>query len=64
MAKKEITLREHLQGISHKGGSSRSPKKLAAVRENIRKALHSRFPTDPRWQPKKERKNAPVMDKN
>lgn len=53
MSKHEITLREHLAGIASKGGRSRSEAKRKAGRANIRKALHARFPNDPRWMPKK-----------
>jgi hypothetical protein len=45
----ELTLRDHLTSISRKGGVSRSKKKLEAAKRNIRRALHARMPTDPRW---------------
>lgn len=43
------TLKEHLTRISRKGGSSKSPRKLAAANENLRRAMAKRFPHDPRW---------------
>ena len=47
--KKEITLREHLKNISREGGLSKSKKKIESSKNNLKKALHARFPYDPRW---------------
>ena len=41
------SLREHLRRIGH----VKTEKKRKAAKENLRKALHARYPDNPRWQP-------------